>query len=204
MLLGRAWAHRGRGPQPRCADPMLAAGMPVLDAFADVGGGGARTALVALGRLDRGELGCLALKLAAGMEEPIPNWVSEVGTAAVVRAFSAESPGDGETLLLEAEPGQGTAHMLVVFIDARLGGIAKHLGLTRVIDPMNSDDHQPGAAEARAMRLGAIAPGVACQRVRQAIEITDSRRCPAVGESFAPLRALALARVCPGWLGHQP
>lgn len=175
---------------------MLAAGTTVLDSFVDVGGAAAKTALVAVGRLDRGGLGHLAMRLAATLDDPIPGWITKVGSAPIVRALSDHSPGDGEAFLLQAQPLQGAGHMLAIFVDARLDGIAKHLALTRVVDPMDLAPH-PGSAEVESPRFRPVDPAVACRRVRRAIELTDATPHPEVGDGFALYRALAIARVDP-------
>jgi hypothetical protein len=174
---------------------MLAAGTTVLDSFVDVGGAAAKTALVAVGRLDRGGLGRLAIQLAATLDDPIPEWITEVGSAPIVQALSDHSPGDGEAFLLQARPLQGASHMLAVFVDARLDGIAKHLALTRVLDPTGPAALRPGSAEAGSLGFRPVDPPVACRQVRRAIELTDATRHPEVGDGFARYRALAIARV---------
>jgi hypothetical protein len=201
FLLGRIWAHRNLGPDNSDVDPMLAAGTTVLDSFVDVGGAAAKTALVAVGRLDRGGLGRLAIRLAATLDDPIPGWIGEVGSAPIVHALSEHSPGDGEAFLLQARPLQGAGHMLAVFVDARLDGIAKHLALTRVVDPTDLT-LQPGSAEVGSPRFRPVDPTVACRRVRRAIEVTDATRDPKVGDGYARYRALAIARVDPADPSH--
>ena len=116
---------------------------------------------------------------------PGEDWVEQVGTARIVRALSSASARAGEALLLEAEPVAGTAHMLAVFIDDQLGGIAKHLALTRRIDPN---------VEAREMRFREVDAVLACGRVRKAIDRTDREPYAQVGAGFAYYRALAIAR----------
>jgi hypothetical protein len=161
------------------------------------GGSTAKTALAAMGRLDRGGLGRAAAELAGTLDAPVPDWVADVGTAEVVRAFADLSHGDGEAFLLEVQPGHGTPHMVAVFVDARLGGIAKRLGLIRVVDPLEPDAQRP-EAEGRGLRFRPVDPTLACRDVRAALALTDAARHPEVGEDFVGHRALAIARVDQG------
>jgi hypothetical protein len=194
QLLGQIWVRRRQAPDHCSGDPMLAVGTPVLESFVDVAGAPARVALAALGRLDRGGLGRVASGLAGTIDAQIPPWITEVGAASIVRAFADRSPGDGEAFLLESEPVQGTAHMLAVFVDSRLGGIAKHLGLTRVLDQPDFE-REAWIARGRTSGFRPVDPDLACLRVREAIEFTDAAPDSAVGESFAAHRALTIARV---------
>jgi hypothetical protein len=194
LLLGQIWIRRRQAPDHCSDDPMLAVGTPVLESFVDVGGAPARMALAALGRLDRGGLGRAASRLAGTIDAHIPPWIAEVGAASVVRAFADRSPGEGEAFLIESEPVQGTAHMLAVFVDSRLGGIARHLGLTRVLDQPDFE-RQAGTASGRTLGFRPVDPDLACFRVREGIEFTDAAPDSAIGESFAAHRALTIARV---------
>jgi hypothetical protein len=56
-LLVRIWTHRTLRSGDAPVDVMLAAGTPLLESFVEVGGATAKTALAAMGRLDRGGLG---------------------------------------------------------------------------------------------------------------------------------------------------
>ncbi len=73
-----------------------------------------------------------------------------------------------------------------------LGGIAKHLSLLRVIDPLGED-----APDASGRRFREVDPVLAANRVRVAIERTDSDLAAPVGDVFPPNRAIAIARVTP-------
>ncbi len=194
LLLGHIWVRRHVTPDDAAAKQMLVAGTPVLEALADVGGPASKTALTALGRLDRGGLGHAASRLAAAIDEPLPDWIAEVGTASILGAFADCSPGDGEAFLLESQRVQGTAHMVAVFVDERLGGTAKHLQLIRHIDPMDfqRESKAPGG---RSLGFRRVDPDLACRRVRKAIDLTDLTRQALVGESFASHRAIVIARL---------
>ena len=174
---------------------MLRAGEPILDSLVEVGTASAKTTLAAVGQLDHGLLGHCARRLAAALDGSPPGWLEEMGAARIERAFSDCRPRDGEALLLEARPPSGEPHMLAVFIDARMGGIAKHVDLMRVIDPAalpGSDD-----ADRTGLRLIDVDPELACQRVCTAIDRADAASGLAASQRFVYYRALALARVQP-------
>jgi hypothetical protein len=171
---------------------MLRAGEPILDSLAELGTASAKTTLAAVGQLDRELLGHCARRLAAALDGSTPGWLEELGMATIERAFSDCRPRDGEALLLEAHPPSGEPHMLAVFVDARMGGIAKHLHLVRAMDPAGSDDPDFGGS-----RFVEVDPELACQRVRTAIDRADAACGLAANESFVYYRALALARVRP-------
>jgi hypothetical protein len=79
-----------------------------------------------------------------------------------------------------------------VFVDLRQYGIAKHIGLLEPISAWVDDAFGPNGA------LGAeglpLAPARASERIAAAIRRTDEHDDAVLGESFAPLRAFALAR----------
>jgi hypothetical protein len=184
-VLGHLWEHRRFIPPDALDDPMLLLGMRLLTTLTKMGGRVGKTILLALAQLDQGALGLRARNLAQLLPEvPKPNWAEHVGTARIVRAVSGRSDPGGEALLLESEPVAGVAHMLAVFIDDQLGGIAKHLALIYAIDP--NKEGGPGFEE--------VDPVLACARVREAIELVDADFEAPVGETFAYYRALALAR----------
>jgi hypothetical protein len=171
---------------------MLRAGEPILDSLAEVGTASAKTTLAAIGQLDRGLLGHCARRLAAALDGSTPRWLEEMGMARIRRAFSECRPRDGEALLLEAHPPSGEPHMLAVFVDARMGGIAKHLDLVRAMDPAGSAGSDFGG-----LRFVEVDPELACQRVRTAIDVADAACDLTAKERFVYYRALALARVQP-------
>jgi hypothetical protein len=182
-------------PGRSSTDPMLAPARPVMETIAEVGGTPALTLLTAVSRLDRGGLAGAAAQLARGIDAPLPDWLQEMGTATIVRAFSARSPGDGEALLLEASPVQDTPHMVAVFLDERRSGVVKHLHLTRVID-LDDPGSYSGAGE-QSLGFRAVDPALACRRVRESIALTDAARGSVAGEGVIEHRALALARIDP-------
>lgn len=172
---------------------MIALGRPVLESFFDVGSVGAKTALLGVAGIETGALDRLASALADSLPDvSVPGWIDEVGRAEIVRVLADHSPGDGEALFLEADPAARHPHMIAMFIADRLGGMAKHLALTRVIDT----DPPEGGDEEHDFRSGlrSVDPVLACRRVGLAIELTDADPEAAVGETFADCRALAIAR----------
>jgi hypothetical protein len=192
-LLGHAWQRRGWvAPEPP-VDPMLVLGRSLLESIFDVGSVGAKTALLGVAKIETGALGKLALALADSLPGlSVPGWIDEVGSAGIVRVLADRSPGDGEALLLEADATARHPHMLAVFISDRLGGMAKHLALTRVIDPDAPETRQEQSDVD--YRFRPVDPVLACKRVRVAIERTDADPEAPVGDTFAHYRALALAR----------
>jgi hypothetical protein len=192
-LLGHAWQRRGWVAPEQRVDAMIALGRPVLESFFDVGSVGAKTALLGVAGIETGALGRLASALADSLPDvSVPGWIDEVGRAGIVRVIADCSPGDGEALFLEADPAACHPHMVAVFIADRLGGMAKHLALTQVID---TDPPERGDEE-HDFRYGLrpVDPVLACRRVRLAIELTDVDPEAPVGETFADCRALAIAR----------
>ncbi|MGZ6617303.1 MAG: hypothetical protein ACXVFQ_23130 [Solirubrobacteraceae bacterium] len=82
--------------------------------------------------------------------------------------------------------------MIAAFISGELGGIAKHLSLLRVIDPLGED-----APHDSCMRFREVDPILAANRVRVAIERSDNDLDAPVGEAFSPNRAITIARITP-------
>ena len=181
---------------------MLVLGRPLLESLVDVGNVGAKTALLGVAGIETGQLGRLALGLADRLASvSVPDWVGDVGKVGIVRAFSGRSPGDGEALLLETDRTAYYPHMVAVFIADRLGGMAKHLALTRLIDPASPEFADDDVDCPQGFRL--VDPVLACRRVRLAIERTDADPSPPVGDTFADCRALAIARTTRRLSGGQ-
>jgi hypothetical protein len=173
----------------------LYGGEPMVRSFAQLGGTPARIALTAIARIEQGPLGELASELASSLKDAsIPDWVAEVGTAKIVRAFAHSKPGDGEALLLDTDRDGEAAHMLAVFIRQQLGGIATVLRLIRRVDP--SEAAIIGDGDGEGLQLKPVDPVLACLRVHVAIERSDEAP-PALfdDEDYANDRAIAIARV---------
>ena len=141
FVLGRVWLRRGRLPDLPDEDLMFVVGKPLLDACVGIGGSKGKTFLSAVAQIDRGQLGIVAGVLAGAIPKArVPPWMARVGEpTAITRAFSASGPGDEEAVLLQTDRTGAEAHMIAAFISGELGGIAKHLGLLRVIDPLDED-----------------------------------------------------------------
>lgn len=189
MLLGSFWERRELAGGYPGADPVAVVGEPFLTAIARIGSRKAKVALLALARLDRDVLGLRAYELADGLKWAVPSRVQEVGTARLVQAWVASSAWDGDAVLFQSNGEGPLGHMLAVFIDARLRGIAKHVALLRsdALAEMTDDTWRFRPADLDTMRL----------KVAKAIEQTDAAANPPVGESFSRYRAIALARLSP-------
>jgi hypothetical protein len=188
MLLGAFWERRELADGPWSADLVAVVGEPFVEAIARIGSPAAKVALLALARLDRGELAPRARELADGLGGTVPRRVNEVGTARLVEARVATSRGDGEAVLFRSDGVGKCGHMLVVWIDERLGRIAKHTALVR---PDALDEMTEG------MKLRPADLATTCRKVAKAIKRTDLAPNPPVNDSFSQYRAIALARLSP-------
>jgi hypothetical protein len=168
-------------------------GMRNVDEIARVREPGAMMALLALDGLDQGPIGERAWELALRVSDySLPTWIPWVGHADIARAMVASS-SDGDLLLIEAwRPDE--SHTIGAYIDHRLGGIAKHLGLIRPIDYLLEHEWESDEGESFMHEMRVVDPAWACRHLREAIELTDASLDPPVGERFAELRALALSR----------
>jgi hypothetical protein len=195
-LLGRVWERRHFVTEACDTEvAMLALGERILESFAKRGGREAKIALTAVAQIDRGPLGLLAGEHATSlMSARIPNWVAQVGTARIVKAYGTPSPGPEEGLLLvpdqPAEP-----HMVAVFITER--GIAKHLSLTQLFDPTDPPAVPNEPNLATTLKFRPVDHHLACRRVRAAIERSDDAFHRQLGPEFADHRAITIARITP-------
>jgi hypothetical protein len=195
-LLGRLWEHRASAPPLDGLDPDLILGAALATDLAEHGGRGSRLVLHAIGRLARGGLGALGAELARQSHDELPVWSDDIGRSRVTSAVCASVPADGDAVLLEVAGAGMVDHGVVIFIDERRQGIAKHLGLVYGKDERPRDFASELGGEALDVRD-------ACQRVLDAISVTDNRSDAPVGETFAPLRTIAIARAASG-LPRQP
>ena len=192
-VLGRIWVRRAPVKDLPDEDLMLVVGKPLLDACLSIGGRPGKLVLSAIAQMDRGQLGVVARVLADAVPKArLPRWMPEVGDAPIVRAFSADRPGDGEAVLLQADRGRGDAHMIAAWIDEPLGRIAKWVQLLRVVDP-----NDPEIAGEDRLHFREVDPTLTTRRLAAAIERTDAALPPLVGDEFSSCRALAIARVTP-------
>jgi hypothetical protein len=186
-LLGQLWERRASAPLLEGFDQDLILGAALAEDLSEHGGRGGRLVLHAIGRLARGGLGALGAELARQANDELPVWSDDIGRSKVTGAVCASVPGDGDALLLEVAGAGMVDHCVAIFIDERREGIAKHLGL------IYGKDQRPQDSESE---LGGEALDVpdACQRVLDAISVTDNRPDAPVGETFAQLRTIAIAR----------
>jgi hypothetical protein len=192
-VLGRIWVRRAPVKDLPDEDLMLVVGKPILDACLSIGGRQGKIVLSAIAQMDRGQLGVVARVLADALPKArLPRWMPDVGNAPIVRAFSADSPGDGEAVLLHADRGQGDSHMIATWIDEPLGRVVKWVQLLRVVDP-----NDPEIAGEDRLHFREVDPTLTARRVAAAIERTDAILPPFVGDEFSGCRALAIARVTP-------
>ena len=194
FVLGRVWLRRARLPDLPDDDLMFVVGKPLLDACVRIGGSKGKTFLSAVAQIDRGQLGVVAGVLAGAIPKArVPPWMARVGEpTTITRAFSACGPGDERAVLLRTDRTGADAHMIAAFISGELGGIAKHLSLLRVIDPLGED-----APHDACFRFREVDPVLAANRVRVAIERSDNDLDAPVGEGFSPNRAITIARITP-------
>jgi hypothetical protein len=194
-LLGRMWERTRRDRLRSKQDPGFALGIAMIEAIGLAGGRGAKMALHAIAQLDDGSVGWHAEEWSEHIKAELPEWITEIGQAKLVRAASVCRPCDGEMIFIEAlQPAIGL-HTLAVFVDDTRGGMAKHLGLIQPLDSLDPtmlefvDDH------GRAAKLAPVELVFACGRIRDAITQTDRTLEMTMPEEYADLRALALTRV---------
>ena len=91
----------------------------------------AMMALLALDSIDYGPIGERAWELALSIADySLPSWIPWVGHADISWCDGRVRHPTGTLVLIEAwRPDE--SHTIGVYIDHRLGGIAKHLGVTR-------------------------------------------------------------------------
>jgi hypothetical protein len=199
-LLGVLWNQRYTLPLEEAASPdcSLILGEPLIEAVAQLGGDGARTALSAIAIVDDGELGVRAGLLAQRLEleQAAPSWLGDVGEAEITAAAVMREDvfDDACTVFLEARHPSGETHAIGVLIDNNLGVMAKDIlladSIDRVAEMMRKHPRDDGE-----LTLERIAPGVAAGRIDAAIALTEMTLDPPVADDYARLRALAMLRV---------
>lgn len=195
-LLGSWW------PFPLGADEEetdLAIGGPLVAALGRAGDAGAMAVLVAIGVLSGTELGSRAgaeadRLHAAGI--PWPPWTSAIMDPELVRAAALSDRvfGDGTTIFVEARhDDDDEPHVVGVYIDANLGGMAKDILLAVSIGEI-ADTVAAGRPGSEGLVLEPMDLGEAGARIRAAMDLTDMTIEAPVGEEYAALRSLALLR----------
>jgi hypothetical protein len=192
-LLGQIWEQRGAAPPVREFDRTFALGVPMMEQIARYGGPGARLTLHAVASVERGGLGVRCSQLADELKrQRLPRWARNLGRMTLSGALIATVPKDGEVIFLQASGGGRVTHTVSVFVDLRQDGIAKHIALVQPIAVWADEALGPDG------ELGAegvpVTPAHASRRIVEAIRRTDECADPILGETFAELRALALAR----------
>ena len=185
-LLGQVWEGRARAPELVGVEPDVILYGRLAQDLAERPSRGARLVTAGIGRLLGGGMAILCDTLLEGDADPLPAWVSQIGASRVIAASSEISPGGGEAIVLEVRGAGMIDHGVAAFIDERLGGIAKHLGL---IQP---EAQRP--ADLASLSTRSADPHAACARLREAIVRTDAQPGAPLGESFAEFRAIAVAR----------
>jgi hypothetical protein len=188
-------------------DPEFQFGNPLIEELRRSGRAGLRTALSVIEAVDAGDLGLRArdvlVELPPDAGGPVPEWVAEVGEAAITDAamMCEDVFDDACTVFLEARHPCGDVHAVGVLIDNNLGGMAKDILLADSIDGVREivrEHPQPDGV----LRVERIEPGRAAGRIHSALELTDITWDPPVSDDYAGLRALALMRAdeTPGYV----
>jgi hypothetical protein len=196
-LLGVFWDQRPTLALDESEDPALAYGRPLVETMAELGGLGARTALVAIAAVDDAQLGQLARELAERLpDEPgAPDWLGDVGeaTITVAAAMREDVFDDGFHMFLEARHPDGETHAVGVYIDNNLGEMAMDVLVVDSIDRLAGMLNKRAHDDAE-LRLEEVKPAVAAAQIHAAMALTEMTLEPPVGEDYAALRALALLR----------
>lgn len=174
-------------------------GRPLLAAIGRVGGAGGLAALHAFAEVCDSQLGFVAQEevdrlLHGGA--PWPAWGDAMVDVEILRIAVLRERvfDDGITVLIEAQHGDEEPHVVGVYIDHNLGGMAKDILLAESIDQIEQTLATGQLDPLASIELETIPLAEAEARVRSAMELTDMTIDPPVGEDYAPLRALAMLR----------
>jgi hypothetical protein len=206
-LFGELWRRRGRVLDDSEESWELALGTPIIEDMAAVGGDDARIALSAIARFDRGELGAYAFQLDCRLRDKDPDYelpeqVAGVGRPTITQAAVVPGDEDGEVLFVESQSGDEDPHTVTVFVDGRLGWIAKRIRLVVGLDTIREQARRErGGSPYRPTEYDfsnpdPLDPALACGRLRDALLATDLLIWPPVADNYAELRRLALSRAC--------
>jgi hypothetical protein len=194
-LLGRMWERTRRDRLQSKQDPGFALGIAMIEVIGLAGGRGAKMALHAIAQLDDGSVGWHAEEWGEHIKAELPEWITNVAEAKLIRAASVCRPCDGEVIFIEVDQAAVGPHTLAVYVDDRLGGMAKHLALIQPLDSLDPTELKFIDDRGRAAKLAPAELVFACNRVRDAITQTDRTLEIPMPEEYANLRALALTRV---------
>lgn len=174
-------------------------GRPLVAAIGQVGGAGGLAALHAFAEVCDTQLGFDAQEEANRLLHdgaPWPAWGDAMVDVEILRTAVLRERvfDDGITVLIEARHGEEELHVVGVYIDHNLGGMAKDVLLAESIDQIERTLAAGQPDELAAIELKTIPPAEAGARIRAAMELTDMTIDPPVNEDYAPLRALAMLR----------
>jgi hypothetical protein len=197
-LAGEIWDRRRRHGHDDVMgkDPGFEFAAATIEAIADVGGQGAKIALLAIAELADYPERQHAKTWAATIEDASkPPWFAKIGKARVVQAAVAYWPCEAELVVFEAEQRGFGRHALMVDIDNLHGGAATDIELHDTLESAVA----PLATDFRGMdRFQSVDPALACRRTLCALWLTDDRPGLRVGERYAELQEIALTRACTG------
>ncbi len=142
-----------------------------------------------IGELADAFLGELALR-----PSETPPWFGSVGYARAIRAGRIEDPTteDGAIVMVDLLWPCGERGGVSVFIDRRLGGLAKHILAGPSIDHNRAEID---AHEGRRWPFEVLSAGDAAALIGEALERTAASADPPVGPTLAPLRAFVRSQI---------
>jgi len=175
-LLGTWWPMSiGADAEERFEEEV---GRPLVAAIGRAGGADALAALHAFAQVCDTQLGFEAQAEADRLLHggaPWPAWGDAIMDVEILRTAVLRERvfDDGITVLIEARHGDEERHVVGVYIDHNLGGMAKDILLAESIDAIEQTlaAGQPG--ELAAIELETIPPAEAEARIRAAMELTD-------------------------------
>lgn len=174
----------------------MPAELELVAAFEEIGGTAAVVMLRALAFVAGGQVGPAAAEAAARLTSKgvlVPSWVEYIGSATPTEAWALRDDhyDDGIGLLVEFSMPDRAPHVLSVYVDHNLGGIAKIIGLCRSKAEMESPDlplEPIGLSEAGARLRAALDAVPLALRMGRACEAAELH-------ALARARALALPQV---------
>lgn len=191
-FLGRLWEQRDHADHDDGWAFFL--GGPVAEDIAEVGGRGAKAALMALARLDPTVFGFMCRELAGQLADvALPHWFAQVGDITVSRAVTAGSideTEDGDVIVLGARRRRAEMYSLAIGLEP--GGMATCLITTWPFDVALERFGQQAEARGHPDAFREIEPAVACRRALQAMRQTDASPGADLHEFYGKVRALAL------------
>jgi hypothetical protein len=197
-MLGWMWEERWQAKRAGQPNWAFGIGAPIVRQIARIGGDGALGLLRTFAWLDGdGRLAWLCHELAADLNSAtVPEWATELPFCEIRGAMVARRAGQGSAVMIDCHRGSRyQAHSINIMIDDRQGGIAKRGALGVSFAEMRERGFS--ASDGRDLGWEPIELTEAADLIKEAVDLTDSRRHPTVGEDFTGVRALALARIRP-------